>query len=754
MPAALDGLSPAQCTAAAHHGGPLLIVGGAGSGKTRTLVARFAWLVEQGEAPESILLLARSERAADALRRQVEEAIARPYEELAVTTVHDLCARLLREHALAGGIDPFAVAVGRADRLAMLLERIDELTIRSHDFRGNPAALLASFVRRIDRLKDELIGAEDYAAWAAGLAGADEVDDAVRARAAREREFADIYRAHDRMLREASALDGGDLVIRALALLREHPHVRAQVASRYRHLLVDDLQEPNFAQGLLLRLLAAEHGDVVAAGDDDQAIARFRAAATKNLRDFQQELPDATVVRLEHSFRCPQRVLDAAAAVVAPLEDRIEKRIEGAADGSGEVAFWRAANERAQAQAVAADVERLIGREGVPPERIAVLVRSIAREGQAVAVALEERAVGHRLVGDAAFFQRAEVRDLLAWLRLLIDPGDAPAVVRALARPPIELQAVDLARCTQIARRRKLDMVAGLAAALQSPQIPPETRDRIRTFLALHRSAEKALDTMRPDLFVHRLIERLGLRRQQLFTAQAEVVERLRGLARFGELATAFTQRQPQAAPREFARSIAAAAEAGLRDEDEPPPGSVRGVQVLAMHAAQGLEFEHVYVLGLHAARMPGVHTGTLEPIAPALMKEALPQDDHAAHAAEMRRLLHVAMTRTRQRLVLVHPQASDRGAAQPPSPFAEEARDALGAAWEERAEELFGPDESLHSAYRILRDELLETIARTGTRLGELRFDTDLDIAHAVVRYLELVKLGALLARPAGQTV
>ncbi len=755
MPAAaLDGLSPAQRTAAAHAGGPLLIVGGAGSGKTRTLAARFAWLVEQGEAPEAILALARSERAADALRRQVEEAIAHPYEALAVTTVHDLCARLLREHALAAGVDPFAVAVGRADRLAMLLERIDELTIRSHDFRGNPAALIAGFVRRIDRLKDELISADDYAAWADQLAAEGDADDAARARAAREREFAGIYRAHDRMLLEAGALDGGDLVIRALALLRDHPHVRAQVAERYRHLLVDDVQEPNFAHGLLLRLLAAEHGNLAAAGDDDQAIHRFRAAAAKNLRDFQAELPEATVVTLEQSFRCPQQVLDAAAAVVAPLEDRIEKRLSATGEAPGDVAFWRAANERAQAQSVAADVERLIGREGVAPERIAVLVRSIGREGQAVAVALEERAVRHRLVGDAAFFQRTEVRDLLAWLRLLIDPGDAPAVVRALARPPIELQAIDLARCTQIARRRKLDMVAALAAALESPQIPPETRDRIRTFLTLHKSAANALDTIRPDLFVHRLIERLGLRRQQLFTAQAEVVERLQGLARFGELASAYVARRPQASTREFARSIAAAAEAGLREEDEPPPGAVRGVQVLAMHAAQGLEFDHVYVLGLHAARMPGAHTRTLEPIAPVLMKEALPQDDHAAHVAEMRRLLHVAMTRARKRLVLVHPQASDRGAAQPPSPFAEEARLALGAQWEERAEELFGPDESLHSTYRILRDELLETIKRTGRSIGELRFDTDLDVSHAVVRYLEVVKLAALIERARDQQV
>jgi DNA helicase-2/ATP-dependent DNA helicase PcrA len=747
VPAALDGLSLAQRSAAQHAGGPLLIVGGAGSGKTRTLVARFAWLVEQGEAPEAILALARSERAADALRRDVEVAIARPYEELAVTTLDAFCARLLREHALDVGGDPFAVAVGRADRLAMLLERIDELTIREHDFRGNAAALLMGFVRRIDRLKDELIGPEDYAAWAAAL-GADG-DEASRARAEREREFAEVYRAHDRMLAEVGGLASGDLVIGALRLLREHPHVRARVAARYRHVLVDDVQEPNFAHVQLLRLLADEHGNLVAAGDDDQAIERFRAAAAKNLRDLQAEPPGATVVQLEHSFRCPQRVLDAAAAVVAPLADRLEKPLAAVEVGPpGEVEFWRAANERAQAQSVAADVERLIGREGVQPERIAVLVRSIGREGQAVGVALEERAVPHRLVGEAAFFQRAEVRDLLAWLRLLIDPGDAPAVVRALARAPIELRAVDLARCTQIARRRKLDMVSALAAATESPQLPPEARERILVFLKLHRSAAAALDTMRPDLFVHRLIERLGLRRQQLFTAQAEVVERLRGLARFGELAAAFGQRQPQATPREFARSIAAAAEAGLREEEEPPPGGVRGVQVLAMRAAAGIEFDHVYVLGLHAARMPGAHTRTLEPIAPALMKERLPEDDHAAHVAEMRRLLHVAMTRARERLVLVHPQASDRGAAQPPSPFVEEARIALGASWEERAEELFGPDESLHSTYRIMRDELLETIKRTGTRIGELRFDTDLDVAHAIVRSVEVVKLATLIER------
>ena len=615
----------------------------------------------------------------------------------------------------------------------MLLERIDDLPLRHHDLRGNPSALLGSIVTRIDRLKGELITCEDYAAWAATLP----------AEEAREREFAELFRTHDRMLAEAGTLDFGDLVLRAFRMLREKPHVRARVAARHRHVLVDDLQDTSFAQGLLLRLLAGDHGNVCGAGDDDQAIHRFRGASTKAFTDFEAEWPTARVVRLEESFRSGARIVRAARAV-APGEVAKELR----APEGGEVAFWACASERAQAQAVAAEVERLVAREDVLPEDVCVLVRSVRSEGQAVAVAFEERAVPYRLAGAAAFFQRAEVRDLLAWLRLLVDPGDAGAVVRALARPPVELRAIDLARVTQIARRRKLDMVAAMGAALESPQIPPEARDRITHFLSLHRMAAAGIDSARPDLYVHRLVEMLGLRRQLLFAASTEVVERLRNLAKFAELAADYVRRSPQATAREFARSIAAVADAGLREEEASAGDRPLGVQVMTMHAAKGLQFDHVYVLGLMASRMPGPRQRTLEPIPDALLKETLPPDTKAAHADGMRRLLHVAMSRARKRLVLAYSEKTDRGATQHPSPFAEEAREAVGGEWEPREEELFGPAETLQSTFRILRDELLTTVAQVGGRLGEMRFDTDLDVSHAVVRYMELLKLSALLER------
>ena len=398
---------------------------------------------------------------------------------------------------------------------------------------------------------------------------------------------------------------------------------------------------------------------------------------------------------------------------------------------------------------MAADVERLIARADVAPEDVCVLVRSVRAEGQAVAVAFEERAVPYHLSGAAAFFQRAEVRDLLAWLRLLVDPGDAGAVVRALARPPVELRAIDLARVTQIARRRKLDMVAALSAALESPQIPPEARERIVNFLKLYRSAAAALDSSRPDLYVHRLIERLGLRRQLLFAATTEVVERLRNLARFAELAVGV--RAPRAAgdrarvrplDRRRRRRRAARGRGGRRRARPRRAGDDdarrQGPRVRARLRARADERADARARGARRSSRSRTRCS----------RRRCRGSSRSAHAAEMRRLPHVAMSRARQRLVLAYPERTDRGAAQQPSPFAEEARAAVGGEWEPREEELFGPAETLQSTFRLLRDELLTTVAQVGGRLGELRFDTDLDVSHAVVRYLELIKLSALLER------
>jgi DNA helicase-2/ATP-dependent DNA helicase PcrA len=716
---------------------------------------------------------------ARALLARLEMNLTAGFETLHVLTPAGLAAFELRRSAVAPIWQLAPLSAG--DRLAMLAERVDELSVHHHDFGGRPTLLLGSFVRRIDRLKAELVGAEQYLVWARRRERDGDPD------AALELEFAQIYASHEQMLAQAGARDEGDLVIDALSVTRAHAGAAAAHAG-FDHLLIDDAQELDLAAASLARELCVP--SVTVAGDPDAALLRYRGAGAQRMASF--ATPDTPVISLGASRRCPRPVWRAARALAAGDQDGSPEPA-----GAGVVELWRCANERSQAQSVAVDIERLIGRaatapgaiapggtapggtapggtapggtapgaiapgptapgqiapSAIAPGQIAVIVSEINHEGQALAAALEERAIPYRLVGEAAFFQRAEIRDVLAWLRLLADPTDATAVVRALARPPVELRSVDIARCTQIARRRKLDMVSAMAAALQSPQVPPEARDRIHLFLKLYRGSLATLDSSRPDLYVHRLIERLGLRRQQLFAAQPDVVTRLRTLARFGELAGAYVTRLPQATAREFATSIAAVADYGLREQEEPEldPARPDGVQVLTRAAAGALEAEHVYMIGLHA----GVQAPIPEPIPEALLTEPLPAADDARRAATLGAELYVAATRARGRLVLAYPGADDRGAELAPLASLERAQQALGAAWIDKQEELFGPAEALASTYRLLRDELMVGTARAGGRLAELRFDTDLDVSHAVVRYLELLKLAALMERPDGQSV
>ena len=392
---------------------------------------------------------------ARALQALLETCPTAGFEQVHVLTPAGLAALALRRSPVAPAwpVEP----LGAGDRLAMLAERVDELSVRHHDFGGRPTLLLGSFVRRIDRLKAELIDAERYLAWATERERDGHPD------AALELEFAQIYAWHERMLAEAGARDEGGLVIDALALARARGEGGAGYG--FDHLLIDDAQELDLAAATLALELGVP--SLTVAGDPDAALRRYRGAGAQRLERFRGS--DTPVVLLRTSMRCTEPVWRAVRAVGSGDEHADD---EPAAGREGSVEVWRCANERSQAQSIAVDIERLVSRERTAPGEIAVLVSEVDHEGQALAAALEERAIPCRLVGEAAFFQRAEIRDVLAWLRLAADPTDAAAVVRALARPPVELRSVDIARCTQIARRRKLDMVSAMAAATESPQVP------------------------------------------------------------------------------------------------------------------------------------------------------------------------------------------------------------------------------------------------------------------------------------------
>ena len=639
-------LTPPQQRAVGWEDGPLLLVGAPGSGKTEVLARRVARLAEEGLGPERVIVLTSTRATAQRLRRRVESLLTGPYEELWVDTWEAIAERLLREHAEAAGLDPFFGVVGPAERLAMLLDRFDELPMRqAGQIRGNPAGLLARLLERIDALK---VGADPA-----------------------EPELARLCAAHDRILAEGGAIDRGDLFLILNRMLDVRPDVREAIAERFPQLIVDELEEATAGQRAVLATLG-----------DGGAQQHLYAIERDDTAWFNEVHEGGNVIALEQQFRKP------------------------------ELRFWRCTNERAQAQAVARDVEHLLA-TGTSPEEICVLVEDPAARGGPVAAAMEERGIPLHLAGPAALFQRPEVRDAIAWLRVLADPGDSAAAARALTRPPVELRSADLARLTTIARRRKLDMVSACEAALESPQIPPEARERIQSFLKLYGEASTAMEERRADVFVRRLIERVGLRRQRLFAAQPEVAERLLGLSRLADLATAWARREPHGSTRDFVRYLSAVAEAGVEPaggEEPPSPGSVIG---LDRAAAKGREFARVFVLGL--------------------------EDGSNAERIGRPARAGIVLSRVER----------DGDSEARPSPFYEQALAATAAVEEEHAEELFGPAEGLHATYRRLREEVLEASWKAGRELSEPRLDTAVDVNRAIARFLELLKLAALAQRP-----
>jgi DNA helicase-2/ATP-dependent DNA helicase PcrA len=639
-----------QERAVGHDAGALLLVGEAGTGKTEALARRLARLAHAVTGPQEVLLLATTRATAQRLRARVESLLSGSYEELWVGTWEAIGERLLRERAEDAGLDPFFDVLSPAERLAMLLDRLDELPLRQHEIRGNPAGLLARLLERIDATK----------------AGAD----------APGPELADLCAAHDRILAATGSIDRGDVFLILSRLLEERPDISAEIAERFRCVMVDELEETTAAQRAILASLAAPNPNHVYALEGELT----DGAASGLEAWFDAVHPGGEVLALEERIRQPQR------------------------------RFWRCGNERAQAQATARDVEHLLAAGGAP-ESICVLIDDPAANAGPVAAAMEERGIPFHVSGSAALFQRPEVRDAIAWLRVLADPADSAAAARALTRPPIELRSADLARLTTIARRRKLDMVSACEAALESPQIPPEARERIQSFLKLYGAASSAMEERRADVFVRRLIERVGLRRQRLFAAQPEVAERLLGLSRLAELAAAWARRAPHGSTRDFVRHLSAVAEAGVEPGDIAEPPAPNAVQGLARTAAKGMEFDHVFVLGLESGS-----------------------------GAE--RIGNPA----RDGLVLSRVERGHDGEAQPSRFYL----DALADAEEEaHEEELFGPAEGLHATYRMLREEVLEESWKAGRRLSEPRLDTAVDVNRAIARYLELLKLAALAQLP-----
>jgi DNA helicase-2/ATP-dependent DNA helicase PcrA len=409
----VEGLNPVQAEAVLHTEGPVLIVAGAGSGKTRALTHRIAYLIrERDVSPYAILAITFTNKAAQEMRERVELLLGHSTRGMWVMTFHAACARLLRAEAPRLGYTRQYTIYDAADSRRLVKRCIDELGVDPKRFTP------ASMQHQISDAKNKLRDAEAYRQLVGSYF---------------EQTVADVYDLYERDLHRMNAMDFDDLLVRTVNVLELFPEVRARYAAAFRHVLVDEYQDTNHAQYRLLQLLAGEHRNLAVVGDDDQSVYSFRGADITNILNFQDDYPDAEVVRLEQNYRSTQTILSVANAVIAHNRGRMGKSLWTDLGEGDPVKVRELDDEHAEARYVAGEIERLVD-EGVSREELAIFYRTNAQSRVFEEVFIRV-GLPYKVVGGVRFYERREVRDALAYLRLLGNPGDEVSLRRILNTP-------------------------------------------------------------------------------------------------------------------------------------------------------------------------------------------------------------------------------------------------------------------------------------------------------------------------------
>jgi DNA helicase-2/ATP-dependent DNA helicase PcrA len=665
----LVGLSPAQREAVLHGDGPLLIIAGAGTGKTTVLTRRIAHLITSKQArPEEILALTFTEKAALEMAERVDQLIPYGYAETLISTFHAFGDRVLREIALEGGMNPEFRVLTRPEEIIFLRERLWSLPLRRFRPLGDPTRHLHALLGLVSRAKDEDVSPEEYRAWAeARLATA--TDDVARDEAERHRELAAFYAASQDLMAQAGHADFGDQIHRTLGLLRTRPALLERLRDRYRYVLVDEFQDTNHAQLEMLRLLAGEGApNITVVGDDDQAIYRWRGAAAANLLAFRELYPGAREVVLVENHRSPQPILDAASRLVSynnpwrlEVIAGIDKRLRSPRTDGPPVVHLHYDTVSSEADAVAALVEARIQR-GYRPRDVALLVRSNG-DADPFLRALNVKGIPHRFSGSRGLYAREEVRLLVSFLRALANPDDSVSLFYLLASEAYAVPMSDLLRLSHYARRKSrplLDVLRGLPANEELVGVGAEARTAGARLLADIEQAAADVPRLRTGEVLYKFLQQSGLLGRLTREASAGAEARAKNIARFFETVKAYGDVAEHDRVPAFVAHLDLLREAG----DDPAVAEAdpdeEAVHVLTVHKAKGLEFPVVFLVGCAEGRFPVRRKAERLELPGDLVKSIAPGGD--PHLAEERRLFYVAMTRARDELVLT--SAADYGTA------------------------------------------------------------------------------------------
>ena len=607
----LSGLNAQQAAAVVHGEGPLLIFAGAGSGKTRVLTHRIAYLIaEHGVRPHEILAVTFTNKAAGEMRERVEQLVHNT-RGMWIGTFHSMCARVLRQGGEAIGISPDFSIYDTADQEALAKDAVSELNLDSSDVANKPRALLT----RISNAKNELLSPEEFARTASGFA------DQVVAR---------VYRAYQRRLDLAHALDFDDLIRCTVLLFDRHPNVLEQWRGRFRHVLVDEYQDINYAQYVFVTRLASAHGNICVVGDDDQSIYRWRGADVRLILQFEKDFPTAHVVKLEQNYRSTQRILDVAYGVIRNNTHRAEKRLWTERGAGEKVRCYEAVDERQEADWIARQIrERRAA--GDRYSETAVLYRTNA-QSRVLEETLRDAGLPYRLVGGVRFYDRMEIKDVLAYLRLMYNPFDVISLRRCINTPPRGIGPTAVGRLEELADQEGATAFECLMRLEQYKDRLGRSFPPLMGFAALLRALLAKQEGRTVAEVIGDVVNESGYRAALKAERSPEAEGRLENLMELQTAAQKYAEEADEPSLGGFLEHVSLVSDVDALDSDAD------AVTLMTLHAAKGLEFDTVFIAGVEEGVFP--HQRSLF-------------DEH--ELAEERRLCYVGVTRARERVTLVH---------------------------------------------------------------------------------------------------
>jgi DNA helicase-2/ATP-dependent DNA helicase PcrA len=687
-------LTPSQREAVEYGEGPLLIVAGAGTGKTLVITRRIAHLIHSKKArPEEILALTFTEKAAAEMVERVDVLLPYGFTAVQISTFHAFGDKILREFALELGLNPDFQVLSQAEQVIFFREHLFDFPLKQYRPLSDPTKFIQAMLGVISRAKDEDVLPEEYLRFvqklkdeaAAGIRTADEKAENRKAveEAARQEEIAGTYAAYQKRLAEKGKVDFGDQVTLVLKLFRTRPHVLQEVRKRYKYVLVDEFQDTNFAQFQLVSMLGGENANVTVVGDDDQSIYKFRGAAISNILNFADVYPNARQVVLTENFRSTQVILDTAYRIIQhnnpdrlEVKNRIDKRLVSVRKEGFPVEHIHCDTLTTESDKVAALIHELLDSKKCKPNDVAVLVRSNA-DADPFIRAMNLKSIPWRFSGNRGLYGRSEVRLLISFLKTVADFEDSLNLYHLASSPVYELPMEDLLKCANLARRENrslFHMFRNVDATEAFQDLSADGRVTIRKLVNdLKRYLELSRDNV-TGVVLYQFLINSGYLKRLSQSQRPEDGVRIQNIAKFFDVIWSFAQMAEEDRVFHFVRHLDLLMEAGDDPGTAETDPDLEAVNVLTVHRAKGLEWPVVFMVSLIHQKFPHTRRGDPIELPEALAKDILPAGDF--HMQEERRLFYVGMTRAKERLYFTSAQDYGGVRMRKVSPFVLEALD------------------------------------------------------------------------------